>query len=114
MSLDDNNASSRGNEEGNSSSSSENEEDIRIDASIIKDDLKRKVINSAKEKNTMMEGSVPDFNDKPFCHSFSMPAGNMALNEMIAGERKGVQTFFASSSTHLSRKKTPIRCSYGR
>ena len=54
----------------------------------------------------MMEGSVPDFNDKPFCHSFSMPAGNMALNEMIAGERKGVQTFFASSSTHLSRKKT--------
>ena len=41
-----------------------------------------------------MEGSAPDFNDKPFFHSFSIPArtevaADNLLNEIMADKKKG-------------------------
>ena len=66
--LDNNNVASAGNEEDNSSVSSGNEEDVDSDTSTIKDNLKSKIINSAKAQNTMIEGLVPDFNSCQLHH----------------------------------------------
>ena len=74
--LDNKNDANKVNEEDNSSEYIANEEVVDSDISIIKDNLKCKVINVTKIKNTMMEGSVPDFNDKPFFQIFNMPSGN--------------------------------------
>ena len=47
-----------------------------------------------KVKNTMMELSAPDFNEKHFCYGFSIPTGNgnasyYLLNEIAADKKKG-------------------------
>ena len=64
--LDNKNSAKKGIEKESSSVSSENEEYINSNVSIIKDNLKCKVNNSKKVKNTMMS-LLPHVN---------MPTGN--------------------------------------
>ena len=59
----------------------------------------------------MMEASVRDFTDKPFCNSFDMPTGNEVttdnlLNEMIAYKRIGGKEFFTTNTTQPRMENT--------
>ena len=95
--LDSNNASKKENEKDNSSVSSTNEKKIERDVSSIEDHLKWNAINSTnqslctkkgpKEKSTMMEASIPDFDEKPFYHSFNTPTGNEANVDHVLDEK---------------------------
>ena len=62
----------------------------------------------------MMEVSISDFKDKPFCHSFGAPIKNEAnfvnvLNEIITDKKKEGREFFTSNNACMTRKKSLCR-----
>ena len=56
-----------------------------------------------------MEGSIPDFKEKTFCHSFGMPIRNEAtvdifLMKQLMTRKKGVESFYFKQHLYVSEK----------
>ena len=101
---------SANNEEKSDSILSSEEEDV--DSKVVSASDEAYVNNIATEvKNNIAQGSMPEFNKKPFCNTFNMPVGNdetvdNMLNELIEEKKKGKMNFLLAIRNATRGHKT--------